>query len=148
MHGDNEEDVPDLWREHYEARVKEAQAQRDAYYRQFYGAPMSEPSPKLERYGHIGESGLTRIRVQTGVDLVGRSQYAEVAKCVNGEWASELVRIHNAHAALVEACEAASEALYAATACGAQSRHEQEQVNEARVKIESALSKARPKGKE
>ena len=80
-------------------------------------------------------------------DRQGTLVYAVIAG-ESREQGEQAVRIHNAHAALVEACEAASEALYAATACGAQSRHEQEQVNEARVKIESALSKARPKGKE
>lgn len=35
------------------------------------------PGP-WERYGHIGESGLTRVRACIGVDRVGRKQYQDV----------------------------------------------------------------------
>lgn len=82
---------------------------------------------------HVDESEVTCVRADNGVYLF------DCALPVG----SHIVLCVNAHAALVEACEAASEALYAATACGAQSRNEQEQVNAARVQIESALTQAR-----
>lgn len=115
----------------------------DDYLASFAGEPARYPLNKqrtweLQPHEDYADQ-LVIVRNKRVIAVIDRDNFDD---------ADHIVLCVNAHAALVEACEAASEALYAATACGAQSRHEQEQVNEARVKIESALSKARPKGKE